>query len=425
MEREQLSELQQAFRDSVSYDLGLRPMVGPEGPFAPAGLLNAGNSCFWNALLQVLFFAAPQWRIVLFQMEVVQDSVQAQQADRCWAILSMMRDLFVEMDMGLTGAIDAGQLYRCIFETSEEADVSEQVEKFFALAKRGGYLPLQAVSQQLFGGELIEELESGAKRQVPLEFFQLDLCVTKPQSLPELLEDHVHDLRGSIVRISYRLPPILWLNLDRFRFDRCAMRGVKRRLRVTFPKKLNAWMLSQDSLSEASEKSVNELLQRRRGLQSELMRNRSLLRIQTTQDKMGEATEETEEARAQSKIRTESLAERELLAPQNEGADLESRCESSFSQLPDHLWCLAERQEELLENLRCLEEELFLLAEQRGLVYDLRAVIVHRGILDTGHYFTYARHGSYLVWVWCVYVCVKPCYQGYYKVTAGCWQPIP
>lgn len=49
--------------------------------------------------------------------------------------------------------------------------------------------------------------------------------------------------QGNITSRSYRLPPVLWLNLDRFVYDREAQRGRKRRARLTFPDVLNVWML--------------------------------------------------------------------------------------------------------------------------------------------------------------------------------------
>lgn len=110
-----------------------------QGPFYPAGLLNSGNSCFWNALVQALFAATPVFRGALFQL----DFGDGRDADRS-GVLRRLRDLFAEMDMGLAGAIDAGELYRLIFKRAEEADVSEQMQRLFELAT-GGPGPLKEV----------------------------------------------------------------------------------------------------------------------------------------------------------------------------------------------------------------------------------------------------------------------------------------
>ena len=382
-------DLQQALRESVSGDVGFRSMMGPEGPFLPAGLLNSGNSCFWNALVQALFFSVPQFRSALFQMDMddlhfKHFSQQARQTSLP-EVLGLMRDLFVEMEMGLTGAIDAGKLYNSIFQRAEEADVSEQMQHFFELASQAA--PLKVVCQ-LFRGELHEHLRGGERRQVPLDFFQLDLCVSKPRSLPDLLEDHVNDVHGSILRRSYALPQVLWLNLDRFRFDRKEMKGRKRRVRVSFPERLCAWMLTDECCVQAPESRETEKSQKsqkspelsegrrlaeaapaesspaaliwsRQNLQAELLENQQLLQ-KTTQEEISKSTENQE-----------STEESLLMAER-----------------------IAERQEELMQSLQALEEQLMRVGEDKGWVYEVQAVIIHKGLLDTGHYFTYARMPS-------------------------------
>ena len=368
-------ELQLAMQNSVSQDLGVRPMVGPEGPFAPAGLLNSGNSCFWNALVQALFFSVPQFRSALFQLDL-EKSLAAQEVE-VEEVLQLMRDLFVEMDMGMTGAIDASKLYKAIFQQPEEADVSEQLQYFLELCSKAA--PLKAVCQDLFEGQLHELLEERGERQwrrVPLDFFQLDLCVTKP-SLVELLEEHMQDVQGSIVRKKYTLPQVLWLNLSRFRYDVRAQRGKKRPLRLSFPDRLHAYLLAEGMGKEEMEEEMGEM--------GEIGRKGD------SQD--GEEGEEWKGFQALLLERRRLQAE---LSSNREALKLCSQsCVSKHQALPEEdLLRIAERQEELLKSMDSLEQELMLYGMERGLVYELRSVIVHRGVLDSGHYFAFARHSS-------------------------------
>ena len=345
--------IRQALRESVSSQpsVSVRSMMGAEGPFVPAGLRNSGNSCFFNSLLQALFFCAPQLRSALYQLEESGFSAHP--------VLKMMRDLFLDMEMGLASAVDAGRLYETVFERpGEEADASEQLQSLFDVVFAKS-VPLAKTLQLLFGGELHEHIEGtpSVRKVANGPVFQLELCVTKPGSLPELLEEHVEGhgagAKGAGGRLSYALPEVLWLNLDRFRFDRRLSRGVKRRLRVTFPDRLNAWMLS--------DVGGEKRLQSRRSLQAELARNRSLLQDRT-------------------------MALREGAAPHAPAAPAAPGAE-------ELLW-IAERQEELLKRLKEQAEELMTFGEERGLVYELKAVICHQGVLETGHYFAFARPSS-------------------------------
>ncbi|CAJ1377138.1 unnamed protein product [Effrenium voratum] len=340
-------DLQRALRESVALpkeDLGVRPLMGPEGPFFPAGLLNSGNSCFWNALVQALFFATPVFRGALFQLDLKGDS------GACELLESLCR-LFAEMDMGLAGAIDAGKLYRMIFQQAEEADVSEQMHHLFHIASQGPP-SLKAVWQELFSGDLFEQLRSGESRRSALDLCQLDLCVTKPAALPELLEDHAQDVQGSIVRRSYRLPPVLWLNLDRFAYDRVAQCGKKRQVKVTFPQKLNTWMLAPLEAPWAA--GMRKHAEKRRSIREELAANQQVMSART--------------------------------------AEVGSKSESLVTEhLEQDMLEAAEQQEGLSRALQEVEEELQRAAEEQELVYELRAVIIHRGFVDSGHYFAYVR----------------------------------
>lgn len=338
-------DLQRALRESagvVQATVRVRRLMAPEGPFYPAGLLNSGNSCFWNALVQALFAATPVFRGALFQL----DFGDGRDADRS-GVLRRLRDLFAEMDMGLAGAIDAGELYRLIFKRAEEADVSEQMQRLFELAT-GGPGPLKEVCRELFSGDLYERLrnEPTPVRRVPLEFCQLDLCVTEDgaQSLEQLLDEHTRDVQGNITSRSYRLPPVLWLNLDRFVYDREAQRGRKRRARLTFPDVLNVWMLVPPE-----ERWVQEL--------------------------RGNAMQRTELHRRLSANRT----------------DLAARSAKFEDCTEDDLLKLVEGQEVLAHQIEELDRVIALQGAEQELLYQLQAVIVHRGRVDTGHYFAYAR----------------------------------
>eukprot|EP00434_Breviolum_minutum_P018215 symbB.v1.2.016068.t1/scaffold1176.1/size133768/11 len=166
------AELQRALMESVTLqeNLGLRSLMGPSGPFLPAGLLNSGNSCFWNALVQALFFATPIFRGALFQLDLAGDGGPS-------SVLKALRDLFAEMDMGLQSAIDAGKLYRMIFHQAEEADVSEQMHHLFQIASRGPS-SLKAVWRELFSGDLFETLKNGESRREPLDLCQATLVLS-------------------------------------------------------------------------------------------------------------------------------------------------------------------------------------------------------------------------------------------------------
>eukprot|EP00435_Cladocopium_sp_Y103_P030980 s575_g7.t2 len=193
---------------------------------------------------------------------------------------------------------------------------------------------------QLIG--LADHLEKKEKR--------LDLCVTKPMSLPELLEEHARDVQGSIQQRSYRLPPVLWLNLDRFAYDRVAKCGKKRQVKVTFPERLNTWMLAPMEAPWAQR--LRTCVESRRSISEELDANRRAL------DSTAEATHNMTE------------------------------------QLEQEMHAIAEQQEALLAQLFENERHLDQLAEEQELLYELRAVIVHRGVVDHGHYFAYVRSPS-------------------------------
>ncbi|CAL1146186.1 unnamed protein product, partial [Cladocopium goreaui] len=187
------AELQRALIESVTGQevLGLRPLMGPEGPFLPAGLLNSGNSCFWNALVQALFFATPIFRGALFQLDLTGDEV-----------LKELRDLFAEMDMGLVSAIDAGKLYRMIFSQAEEADVSEQMHHLFEIASSGPS-SLKEVWRELFSGDLFEtfveirrdsRLEAESPGHDFAQFQELALQHSDQEVAEELIRQHLHHL---------------------------------------------------------------------------------------------------------------------------------------------------------------------------------------------------------------------------------------
>lgn len=348
------AELQRALRESVGASeqvIGARRLMGPEGPFFPAGLLNSGNSCFWNALVQALFAATPVFRGALFQLDLRADAggsgATGSAAPEALTVLCRLRDLFAEMDMGVAEAIDAGELYRTIFQTAEEADVSEQMQKLFELASKGPR-ELKDVCQELFSGDLYEHQRGGAVRRVPLELCQLNLCVTETggSSLEQLLEEHIRDVQGNIEGRSYRLPPVLWLNLDRFVYDREAQRGRKRQVRLTFPGILNVWMLAPPDEPWVQEARRCEV--RRQELVEALRVNRSELASLSAQDITSEGVEEG-------------------------------------------YVTLVEQQEALLEELLRVEESMARHGAEQELLYRLQAVIVHRGRVDSGHYYAYTR----------------------------------
>lgn len=331
-----------------------RALMGLAGPFQPAGLLNSGNSCFWNALVQALFAATPVFRGALFQLDLNRKSPEG--------VLAQLCDLFAEMDMGLASAIDAGELYRRLFPSREEADASEQMQRLFQLASMGPPA-LKAVWRELFSGDLYEEQRSGSVRRVPLDICQLDICVRPgsgcdipgpqgrqpevPPSLENLLVAHTSDVQGNISRRSYRLPPVLWVNLDRFAYDRTTHRARKRHDALAFPGVLNAWMLvpSDQPWVQGLRRDAAELQELRGALeenQGEVTRHSSL------------AAMEDEDARA-------TLAN------------------------------LVDVQEQLMERIERLDAKMAAEGAEQELLYRLEAVIVHSGRVDTGHYFAYAR----------------------------------
>ena len=88
--------------------------------------------------------------------------------------------------------------------------------------------------------------------------------VVRPLSLPELLEEHAVDVQGSVVWRCYRLPPVLWLNLSRFAYDRASQCGRKRQVRLSFPERLNCWMLAP--LEKSWAKGLKGCVERREEL---------------------------------------------------------------------------------------------------------------------------------------------------------------
>jgi len=371
--------LQQALRASAdapeARQFGVRRLMGSDGPFYPAGIANSGNSCFWNAMLQVLFAATPVFRGALFQLDPAElrpgscgeeelrppadASASASSSSASLGILGLLRDLFAEMDMGLVDAIDAKELYRRIFRGhTEEADVSEQMGRFFDLLASGPG-SLKAVCQELFSGDLYEHLQNPESvRRVPLDFCQLNLCVVAPMSLERSLEEHTRDVQGAVARRSYRLPPVLWLNLDRFVYDREAMCGRKRQVRLTFPDVLNAWMLVPPEASWLDK--IRTCAERRDRLAEELRQNHASV------------------ARC-----TNGLAR------------------SGTSHLDEELARLVEAQEALVSELREANSEFLRCGADQELLYRLQAVIVHRGTVETGHYYAYVRSPDTARTEWC------------------------
>jgi len=232
-------------------------------------------------------------------------------------------------------------LYRKIFNTVEEADVSEQMHRLFELFTKGPG-PLKGVCRELFSGDLYEQLEKGPRR-VPLEFCQLDLCVTEAAPLEKLLEEHTLDVQGSILRRSYRLPPVLWVNLDRFVYDRELQQGRKRQVRVKIPDVLNAWMLVPPEAEWVK-------------------------KLRTSAERLSELTRELES----------NAAEVARLSTDASGAE-------------EDLINLVERQEVLNTDLQEVRNSMERHGAAQELLYQLQAVIVHRGRVETGHYYAYSR----------------------------------
>ncbi|CAJ1453397.1 unnamed protein product, partial [Effrenium voratum] len=89
-------------------------------------------------------------------------------------------------------------------------------------------------------------------------------------------------------------------------------------------------------------------------------------------------------------IREELAANQQVMSART--AEVGSKSESLVTEhLEQDMLEAAEQQEGLSRALQEVEEELQRAAEEQELVYELRAVIIHRGFVDSGHYFAYVR----------------------------------
>uniref|UniRef100_A0A0G4ICL9 Ubiquitin carboxyl-terminal hydrolase n=1 Tax=Chromera velia CCMP2878 TaxID=1169474 RepID=A0A0G4ICL9_9ALVE len=385
-EQDHDAELQQAISlslETIKPRAQFRKTVMVDGcqVVLPCGLLNAGNSCYFNCLLQTFFFMTPIFRGALYQYSVAVNSPghksrlpttrttssprassahpqantqmeTGMASDAMGSPLALLRHFFAKMDLTVQSSIDVSPLYKEIFGGTDQQDASEQREAFLQAINatndpvigRG----FQEQCFELFSGKLFEKLRGEHReRATPMEFCQFDLHVAEDTDIYRALSDFVADVHGSVERKRYDLPPVLWLNVDSFEYDRVRQESLKRRLRFDFSDSVSvADVLHADALNP-------EFLRQLRATR---------IRLASLEDSRLEHIAALEEA--------------------VQGGALSNQVEE-----------LVNLQEGLNQDIEKEERNLRAMETRWGLLYSLRAVIVHRGRCDGGHYWVFCKKG--------------------------------
>eukprot|EP00922_Rhytidocystis_sp_ex-Travisia-forbesii_P037329 GHVS01055621.1.p1 GENE.GHVS01055621.1~~GHVS01055621.1.p1 ORF type:complete len:1032 (-),score=222.49 GHVS01055621.1:2433-5528(-) len=198
-----------------------------------------------------------------------------------------------------------------------------------------------SVCSKLFEGELFEMMTNGDVRTVPLEFMHIDLHVVENEKLDNSLRNHLHGTQGSVERWAYRLGPVLWINVDKFEYNRQTHQSIKVACRFDFPQ-----LLCTAPLQPPSER-IDEILK----LQN---------RLESIQAEM------------------QSLQQQQSQFAQQHDAGNE-----------DKIIDIVKRTSSLHEQQEQLHSEILHAAESQDVLYRLQAVIIHSGACDGGHYWAY------------------------------------
>ncbi|CEM31173.1 unnamed protein product [Vitrella brassicaformis CCMP3155] len=365
-------------------------------------LVRLADGCYFNCLLQVLFHVTPVFKGALYQIGAHSQTrggggsgalltspyLSDKGEDVECPLLYCLRDLFVLLECTVDDIVDASYLYKKLFGPDSIAamasgsvgsylqeDASEQRDQLLKAILSPQHTQTQTqttkdvtssisnfdeVCRRLFSGRLIEWFADGDRRETPLDFCQLDLHLPgdegdttnkhpSPRTLDEALEMHLNDLHGNVQRKEYDLAPVVWVNLDRFAYDRSSGRGVK----VTHPMHFPA-----------------------------ILSTRRLLPCDAPwMEKINDA--DRKHHALQKKLEVNQLYLAEL---QSDSHDMR-RHESKILSLVQEQEDLIEQVSEALSALRALEDE-------QELLYYLQAVIVHDGSCEGGHYWTFVRENQ-------------------------------
>ena len=348
------------------------------GTGLPAGLINIGQSCYFNSFIQAVF-SVHAFRAAVLSYARPGESAQEGEEEDPFALA--LQELFALMALGVAPSYNPSKLMHALRTESGQRVVfgsQEDAGEYFNVFLEQAVSVLEGESgtkiHSLFHGEVTHArsvLGAPPERSLPArstqEFNRLILEL-ETGSIYSALDAYTSpspvEYNGEACMtqaLLSSLPEVLILQVSRVAYSVARQSSIKRNTPFAFPQQLYL-----DRYLEANSETVAEL----RGTDEAL--------------KARQAALEEEKARLEA---TTCLAETRELAASSLGAGLD---------LVPGLDLLAERVQTRLAEV---ETELAEIATQRAEVYapcqtspyELHAVLVHEGYASGGHYYVFVR----------------------------------